>query len=85
MSPETMTVLKYAGIVVGLVAAAPIVWASIKAAVFFGSMEKTVKTLEELCKGFSEVTRTHGEAIVEVRTDVRNIWKEMGRRETDKA
>lgn len=75
--------MKAAGQVLGLILALPFAFACIKAALFFGSMEKTVQSLEETCKGFATVTKNHGERLVAVETHVEGIREQLGDRRTN--
>lgn len=84
MTPDMLATAKMTGLVIGIVCSPAFFFACVKAAVFFGSMEKTVKTLEKLCEGFAEVTKKHGEEIIAVTTRVDGLEREADRRIGDR-
>lgn len=66
MDPE---ILKAAGVVIGLVVAAPLFYACLRAASFFGSMQTTVKSLGETVEHLSTTLETFTGKITDDLTD----------------
>ncbi len=90
MNTETLTILKAAGAVLGLVVSVPFLGMMLKAMRVFGNLETTVGSLDTSVKSLTTTLTTlsgevnglreqHGERLATVETEVKNL----GRRSTD--
>lgn len=76
-------ILKTAGAIIGLLVSGPFVYACIRAAMFFGAMDRTVAALQTATEGLSStvdglrtVLGDHGERIAAVETNVENLQRQ---------